>query len=293
MNILRYATVNVFLFAAFAFSVIPQRAIEFSMPLYRFSYSEEFENPLYRNVLVFGKPRSDEYGSTIGAEFTYKHFNPNSRLSFDVKLNYARSISHTYDGSLQGQVYDIKDTSDLFWYYRCIIYEPWIQETNNYFYGANVKFGWLASNNYSRIVFEPKIAATINGWTRPVNLFSEYYYWFRIRPGMSITTKNSQNLGIFSELSLSIPIWQTMILDWYGERYKFYIKGKVGWQFESGFLKYLQRNRVLRITYFYEYYGFKESPLVEIRGLGSAYEPSSNTNNHGVKLSLIFGIGGK
>lgn len=300
MKLLKSATIYLSFLISFVFSNSPyNHSLEFSLPIYRFSYSEELNKPSYgRDVWIFGQPRSDEYGSTAGGEIGYKYFDRNSKLSFGVKFNYSRSINHTYDGSLQGEVYVVYPVTDDNRIseegYPAIIYEPvMIKDKNNYFYGADIEIGYLISANYSRVIFEPKVTATINGWMRPVG-YTEYYYWSRICPGISLTTQNSQKLGVFSDLSLSIPVWQEMILRWGSQKYKFDIGGKIGWQFEFGFLRYLQRNRTFKITYFYECYGFKQSGFVNIPALGGpALEPSSDTNNHGVKISLEFGFGGE
>ena len=211
-----------------------------------------------------------------------------------MKFNYSSAVNHTYDGCLQGQYYYItSDTSMKF--DSVLIYEPIkIENVNNYFFGANVKIAYsiIASQNVN---FEINTSAAFNGWMRPAGEgLYEKYYWTRIYPGASIATKNAQDLGVISDLSFSIPVWQIMYLSQGGSmKYKFDIGAKVGWKFEFGFAKYLESDRTLKVSYFHEYYGFKQSTSIFIENDSVIYEPSSSTSNNGVKISFEAGFGGK
>jgi len=272
------------------FSDFPYRhSVEISLSGYRFSYSEEFEK---QQGFVIGFPRSDEYGFTAGGEAGYKYYNPKSKLSLGVKFNYFRSVNHVYDGCLQGKNYWI--TQDLSkGPERALLYEPIkIYDKDNYFYGANVKIAYsiIALPNVN---FEINTATAVNGWIRPIYDDSEKYYWIRIYPGVSIATKNSQDLGVISDLSFSIPAWQTMHLSSGNLKFEFDIGAKVGWKFELGLAKYLSSDRTWKVSYFHEYYGFKQSPYIYIGNNQVIYEPSSSTSNNGVKISFEAGFGGK
>ena len=267
-----------------AFSNFPfHNSLELSIPLYGFSYSEDFSN-MPDNVIGL---RSDEYGLTTGAVLTYRNFNPDSRLSLGVSLNFARSINHTYDGS-----YFNPDTV-LISGIEYIIHFPLKTNANNLFYGASARIGYLIHNNNHnrRLFFEPNLAVSFNYWHRePVN---HHYCWLRILPGVSLMTQNERNSGITSSVALSIPAWQMMYFNFGNDRYDFDIGGKLGWQFEFGLVRFLSNDRTLKITYFYENYGFSESDIVSIGGVGTVLEPASRTNNHGIKFSIERGIGGK
>jgi hypothetical protein len=281
----KYALIILYVSAFFslAFSnIINRHSLELSGLLYRFSYSEEFDRQSGPFILI-GFPRSDEYGSTFGGELEYVYNIEDSKLLLGVKLNYSRSMKHTYDGSLQWDT--IRTNSNAL----IVYYQPHMEDTENFFYGANVKIGYMLSSNYSRVIFEPKLTGSFNGWKRPVG-YVEYYYWSRISPGASLTTRNHENLGITSDISLSIPAWQKMYLPDGGRNYRFDIGGKVGWQFQFGLIKYLQEGGTFKITYFYEYYGFKESDYIRI-GNSLYREPSSDTHRNGVKISIEKGWG--
>ena len=276
----------IFILSAFAsvFSDFPHpHSIKVISSIYGFSYSEDFsDEPSW----VIGK-RSDEYGSTFGMKTGYEYFNLNNQITFGINLNFARSINHSYDGSLMLPV-------EIEGYY---VHLPIIMDTDNFFYGADAKIGYFMFNHNRRAIFEPKLAAQFNYWYRAVGSGSleHHYCWLRILPGISLTTKTERNSGFVSDVSLSIPVWQKMYMPWTGQRYEFDIGGKLGWQFETGFVRYLQNNRTLKLTFFYENYGFKESSPIPINsgGLtGKFSEPSSNTHNHGLKFYLIRGFGG-
>jgi len=277
------------LFSA-GFSDFPYRhSFEFSLLGYRFSYSEEFEEP---KGFVIGFPRSDEYGFTAGGEAGYKYYNPKSKLSLGAKFNYSRSVNHTYDGCLQGKYYWIaQDLSEE--PYMVLIYEPIkIEDKDNCFFGVNIKIAYSIIAN-PKVNFDANASAAFGGWIRSLgDGLYEKYYWTRIYPGISIATKNNQNLGVISDLSFSIPVWQTMYLSQGNIKYKFDIGGKAGWKFEFGLAKYLASDRTWKVSYFHEYYGFKQSPYVQ-SGDMLVYEPSSSTINNGVKISFETGFGGK
>jgi hypothetical protein len=277
---------------------LPKHSIKFSELLYRFSYSEEFEtqqfspirDPYFGLIPVYtiGRPRSDEYGATFGAEFGYNFFHRESKLSLGINFSYARSLNHTYDGSFQGQDYFFFDNTGnpVIW----VVYEPYKEENkDNFFYAIDIKIGFPILAPNQRAIFEPKITTMFDGWKRPVGII-EYYYWIRMCPGISLTTKSAQNLGFISDLSLAIPIHQRMHIPIATHRYKFDIGGKVGWNLDLGLVRYLKENCTIKITYFYENYGFKQSPPVNLAGI-EAYEPSSSTHNHGVKLTFEKGFG--
>jgi hypothetical protein len=275
-------------FFSTVFADFPYRnSLEFSTSLYRYSYSEEFGDETGH----IGFPRSDEYGPTVGIETEYKFFEPQSKFTFGLNFNFSRSIKHTYDGSLQGEILYIGDEPFL------LYYQPIIQSTENYFLGSDIKFGYVAAIS-RRIIFEPNIKAAFDYWRRPVSPIVEDYLWLRILSGVTLTTKSKDNLGVVSDLYLSVPVWQKMYLK-YGDanvsvRYKFDIGAKVGWKFNFGFARYYADNLTFKIVYSYEYYGFKASPPISIStedGVRNYYEPSSSTHNNGVKISLEKGFG--
>jgi hypothetical protein len=141
--------------------------------------------------------------------------------------------------------------------------------------------------------FDVNISFSPNGWIRTLDAdFAERYYWAQISPGISLSTKNRQDFGVVSDLSFSVPVWQAMFLPLGDTKFRFDINGKVGWRFEFGLAKYLTSDKTLKVSYFHEYYGFKQSPMIFI-GDYYMYEPSSSTSNNGVKLSFEIGFGGK
>ncbi|MDR0303150.1 MAG: hypothetical protein LBH98_00025 [Chitinispirillales bacterium] len=299
MKQLKSVAILIFFIFSTIFSDFPSRhSLEFSLLAYRFSYSEEFEKQSIPNIIIKGTPRSDEYGLTAGSEIGYKYYNPENKLSFGAKFNYSRSVNHTYDGSSQGEIlFQTTDPSKKL--DTCLIYWPVkIENKDNYFHGENLEIGYSAIAN-SNVNFKLYTDVAFNGWIRPIGLnISEKYYWLRINPGISVVTKNSQGLGVISELSFSIPVWETMILPIQNFKFKFDIDGKVGWRFEFGFIKYLVQNRAWKVLYFHEYYGFKQSPDIYLGYDDSgnkvyAHEPSSGTSDNGVKISFEFGFGGK
>lgn len=286
MNIRKKTILTICIFG-FLFSVFsnfpPKHTIELSGLLYRFSYSEEFNEPQHPNSYIFGQPRSDEYGATIGAEFSYNFLHKESNLTFGLKLGYSRAVNHTYDGSLQMDSIPHEGG----WLYK---YEPYMMKNkDNYFYLVIGKIGYLINKTSGRIMYEPKILFSFNAWDRPVGI-TEIYYWMHISPAFSLITKSSDNLGILTEVGLLIPIWEKMVYDNSKSRHDFEIGGKFGWNFNLGLVRYLKENRTLKIVYFYENYGFKESPAISFDGT-TAYEPASSTHNHGVKISFEKGFG--
>jgi len=288
MKKLEFIILSMVSFFSVGFSYLPyHHSLEFSLSGYRFSYSEEFEEP---RGFVIGFPRSDEYGFTAGGEAGYKYYNPKSKLSLGAKFNYARSVNHTYDGCLQGDYYyitqDLSEGADI-----VLIYEPIkIEDINNHFFGAKLKIAYSIIDK-PNVNFDINTSAAFNGWMRTVA--DERYYWIRIYPGVSIATKNGQDLGVVSDLSFSIPAWQTMHLLSGKRKYAFDIGAKVGWKFEFGFAKYLSFDKTWKVSYFHEYYGFKQSQPINIGDGWVVYEPSSSTSNNGVKISFEAGFGGK
>ena len=291
----RAVIICAYFFFTSVFADFPSRnSLTLSTALYRYSYSEEFGSE--RGHIGF--PRSDEYGPTAGVEAGYNFFDAESKFTFGFNFNLSRSIKHTYDGSLQGKFFPfikgVYKGGELVYENDSILYyQPLIESTDNYFYGADIKLGYVIPIS-RQAIFEPKITTTFDCWVRPVEKhLVEDYLWLRIRPGVSLITKSGGNLGVVSDLALSIPVWQRMYWKYGGESYKLKIGGKAGWQFKFGFARYYAEDLTLKIVYSYEYYGFKESPPIYFAaedGQG-IYEPSSATRNNGVKISLQKGFG--
>jgi hypothetical protein len=206
-------------------------------------------------------------------------------------MNYARSINHTYDGSMQEQRYVLSDGSGNWsvWY----VYEPaMIKNKENYFFDTDVKLGFWHPSGNKRMFFEPQLIFSFNGWIRPIDI-TEKYYWFSISPAIFFEASGNENLNFFSRAAISIPCWEKMYLTEGNLMLTFDIGGKVGADFEMGFARHLSQDRTIRISYFYKYYGFKKSPWIPIDANIAISEPASSTHINGVKISFERGFGGK
>jgi len=283
---------------------VPRNSIEFTLPIYRFFYSEEFDAPPpSRNGIpmrTFGFKRSDEYGLTSGFDLAFRHFAQNPNITFALSAAYTRAINHTYDGSAfypsyvnfrneEGEIREI-------WQ---IIPPLIVEDRDNFFWQFDAEIGYWTSNLSRRgtqILVTPKIIFSFNRWHRPVS-WPHYYMYLRALPSVSLQTKNRENFGIISDIAISIPVWQQMIIDLTdgarGGKYYFDIGGRLGFNFNLGFARYYSQNRTLKIAFFHESFGFSESPPIEFGPVegGLVLEPSSRTRNNGVRITFQKGFG--
>lgn len=273
-----------------------------------FSYKENF--PQEETIKEFeemygrlpdsidGKPKSSEYGPTIGFTVGYLRHSEHFGLFFRPQISFSLGISHQYDGSSQAMPLEnsIGDTIG-------IKYEPIKKSKNNFFFNTKMDIGF--SNFSAQLPFALYSGFQFYYWKRDLisTLYVtdfEKYLWFTVPVGFGFYKEAGHLLTLSIEGALDFMFYglmkATRKVRFYDVKYYFpevTLGNKIGYHLELKAEIKAGNKLTLQIVPFADFYGFGKSNTEQATIRSSEeittfkfYEPESSTFLVGMNINF-------